>query len=530
MGARNKGVLGLIILNFCFAGTESKAFDFTETFASSSRWDTSNSTLVLNKSLERVHSSARVVGWTDPNIGAGNTSFSFGDGRDGDFIVSRYSEFGTVSGSTITINTDVKSELQVTNFILAAGYTLRGVGSQPLIIRSQKDVQISGIIDCAGEAGVDATTTAAGRGGVGRCGGGSGGDGSNTLNVQASNGTSGGTGVSGGTGANTNAGVSGYIGGGGGGYSLAAAPYISVDGTGGATRGTHIPDDSFQTIGGGSGGGGGGAGTTSKGAGGGAGGGVVLIYAVRDVLVDATGEIRADGGNGGSALAGNGGGGGGGAGGSILAFAGHIMDFYGAGAPYRITAQKGATPSYATTAGDGGIGRTWLVDADDAGAEGFPNGGIDDPQSLQTAIGKVQFVTTPQTLTSVVIDLGNTKPTPLTLSLDSSLPSSSTAVVEARGSDDSSTFTSWIPSTSIASLDGYRYLQFKITLTNNSTYNYSYVDTLNMSYNGMQQNQFDMVGACGRIGNTPAHLGLFIFLILFVYFRLRFYHSKPNTN
>ncbi len=522
---RRRSLSAALILSLFSINTY--GFEWSETFSSSTRWDLSNSTLVLNKSLERVHSSLQVDGWNNGS-GSSSTAFSVGDGRDGEFKLERYSEFGTVSGTTITINTDIKTELRVTNFILNSGYTLRPIGSQPLIIRSLKDVQISGIIDCNGGEGGVATVTEAGSGGTGRCGGGAGGAGSATVNIQAGTGVSGGTGISGGVGANTSAGA-GDSGGGGGGYSLAVAPSIAEDGAGGTPHGTHAPNDTFSNVGGGSGGGGGGAGTTSKGGGGGGGGGAIYIYAVRSILVDATGEIRADGGNGRGPSSGNGGSGGGGAGGSILMFAGNIIDFYGAGAPYRITAHKGVTPDVGGTTGDGGTGRSWSVDANDAGTDGFPNGGIDDPQSNLFPIGKVKFLTTPQTLTSYIIDLGNTKPTPLTLNLESSLPSSSTATVEVRGSHDAATFTSWLSSSQITSLDGYRYLQFRINLTNNSTYNYSYVDSLTMTYTGFQQNQFDMVGACGRIGNSPTHFLTFSILIISFYIFMRLYHSKPMS-
>lgn len=512
MGIRAKGLLSWAFFYFLLS-TNSLAAELSDTFESPQLWDLDQSTLIINKTLGRVHPSLSVVGW-EHNAVNDNTSFNVGDGRHGAFVSSRYSEFGTLSGGVLTINTDERQELAVTVFILESGVTLRPEGSKPLIIRSQTSVDISGVIDCSGSNGSDS-----GSGGLGRCGGANGGAGSTQPGDRGATGSSAGAGSTGGQG-----GLDGDGGGGGGAYSRTTAPDSAEDGVGatGGTKGSSTEQPQFTNLLGGSGGGGGGVGATSSGGGGGAGGGVVAIYAAGNIRVPASGEIRANGGNGGNSS--DGGDGGGGAGGSILIFSGGVIDFLGLGAPYRITALAGDEPGGVANRGKGAAGRTWIVDADDAGSEGFPNGGIDDPQAgFDTAIGKVAFATSEEILLSKVIDLKSTAPTLNTLSMTTQLNGASTASLEVRASHDGFTnhATSWVTNTQLDQVSGYRYLQLRIKLTNAESYNYSYIDELVLDFDYFRQDNFEMTSACGRLGETPwaSLVGILLLSALYIFLR-----------
>jgi hypothetical protein len=311
--------------------------------------------------------------------------------------------------------------------------------------------------------------------------------------------------------------------------------------TQGQNNGTAVPtnndDGGFTIIGGGSGGGGGGRGTTSNGAGGGAGGGTVLMYAVRDINLvpspSTTGTVTANGGRGGiitSGVAGTvGGGGGSGGGGSILMLAGRTVQFGGAsGPPYYVTATKGTSvASQGFDGGNGSQGRTWLVDGDDAAAPGYPNGSLDDPISnLGANIGRVEFNTDEQVLVSKAIDLRTSKPKFNSASLTSSLTAGATAVLEARGSNDSfqQDSTAWVNSSLISQLNGYRYIQFRIRLDNNDPSNYSYVSGITVDYDLYDQKNFEMIAGCGRVGSDMKPL----FLLAAVLIMLGLYLKSSN--
>ena len=181
-----------------------------------------------------------------------------------------------------------------TSVLVATGGTIRGEGSEPLVIVSAGDFIVNGAIDVSGGDGVDADGTAGGAGGLGVASGADGGGGSavNSQPGAAGEGPGGGGGGNGTTGTNSTAGT------GGGGR------YAGVYGTA-----------ELEPYEGGSGGGGGGAGVadTSNGGGGGAGGGAVRVSAVGTLTI--VGEVLARGGAGGNPawLGGQGGGGSGGA-------------------------------------------------------------------------------------------------------------------------------------------------------------------------------------------------------------------------
>lgn len=534
---------GLVILLLLF---ESAAYGatLTENFSSADRWDRSQSTLVLNTALQRVHPSLRNKDWSSTNQ---TTNISVGDGRHGSFSPSRYTSFGTLSNNVLTIDTTQYSELQVTEFILSAGTTLRPTGSNPLIIKSLTSISISGVIDCAGDdgGGVVVGTTTLASGGTARCGGGAGANGGTIAVPAAATGTAGGSFVTGGPGG-TVAGVRGQGGSGGGGYSSnVLAGYQATggqDGSGGFLAiGSNYPDEEFTVVGGGSGGGGGGGGTGSVGAGGGAGGGAIYMYAVQDITLvstpSSTGEVRADGGDGGAvsggAAATNGGGGGAGAGGSILMWSGNIVDFGGiSGPPYLVTALEGsAAATNGLSGGKGGRGRTWIVDNDDAAPPGYPNGSLDDPISeLGADVGRIEFSTDSQILVSQFIDLGTTKPTFNSATLFSTLAGGATATLEVRGSDDGSAgdATAWYSSAQIAQLNGKRFIQMRVTLDNNDPQSYSYVTGITIDYELFEQKNFEMIGACGRVsgvGLLSVLPLLALFFSVFFALRIRFHHS-----
>ena len=134
-----------------------QALSFSEAFTTSSRIDSTGGA-VWNTARGELHPPLLVQGWDDGG-GAQDTAFSVGNGQHGGFIESRYATFdsdGVVSGGVIEINTDSWPDLQFTSFHLAAGYTIRPVGSQPLVIRSLSSVLIDGVIDCSGDDGLSA--------------------------------------------------------------------------------------------------------------------------------------------------------------------------------------------------------------------------------------------------------------------------------------------------------------------------------------------------------------------------------------
>src|SRR5690606_27201471 len=85
--------------------------------------------------------------------GIDNREMPVGDGRHGAFIPANYrlfSQGGDLSGQIIRLPLDDFYPLQVTEFHLAAGWTLEPVGDAPLEIYSQGHVLIEGTINCSG--------------------------------------------------------------------------------------------------------------------------------------------------------------------------------------------------------------------------------------------------------------------------------------------------------------------------------------------------------------------------------------------
>ena len=212
-------------------------------------------------------------------------------------------------------------EYDYVSFEIPSGVTVTVTGTAPLVIRSQKDVVISGTLLLSGKDGMSTPcyTNQTFPGGAGGAGGGKGGDSNYVTGVPggSGSGTGGGKGGAGGSGA----------GGGGGGGGFGSVGQAGTNSTyqtplsGGAGGGTYATPQ-LSPIQGGSGGGAGGYGSghnCAGGTGGGAGGAVQITAA----SITVTGQIRADGGKGGTANnAGqnwedDGGAGGGGSGGGI---------------------------------------------------------------------------------------------------------------------------------------------------------------------------------------------------------------------
>lgn len=533
-----RNLLAFVIFFVCI---NAQALTQTEEFTTSRHLDSSGGA-VWNIALGEIHPPLLVIGW-DSGSGLTNTSFDVGDGQHGAFNTSTYSSFdtdGAISGGIIEINTNSFSNLEFTTFHLAAGYTLRPTGSQPLVIRSQSDVVIDGQLDCSGSSGENAVVAVSTSvsGGAGRCGGGDGGA-SAPAGVApgvAHQGEAGGASVSGGFGGPICLATGGQGGGGGGSYIKAysvigdkpdpTAGDNSSGGPGGAA-GSIFQNDEFSILAGaGSGGGGGSAydngadpAAHSSGAGGGAGGGNIQIYVARDLTVAATGSITVDGGAGGSVLGGDkGGAGGGGAGGSILIFAGRDIVNDGA-----ITAAAGVGGTTAGgVGGDGSWGRTWLVEKD-----GFAGGtNIEDPDTELLLPGDVRYETgVTYTVTSTAIDMLNSHPTftQLPISLTNVGASVLSYDLATSAQSDLAGLSIFLPSTSFLNLESERYMRFQIQFDNTNALTPIRIQSVGFTYTGFEQTEFDFVTGCGRVGPaSPPSGGLVLLLLpLVLFFLLR---------
>ena len=177
-----KKLLVLGLLGFSYAA---HAGSHVEEFITTQYRNTSSTTLIWNMGLGQLHPIMSILNWKPPATAQRTTTFDFGDGRHGAFNQNTMRTFdsdGNHSDTVITLDTSIYNPLQVTDFILPSGYTLSPSGGNPLIIRSQRDVQILGagsVIECSGAIG-EATKNPenlTSLGGQGRCGGSSGGDG-----------------------------------------------------------------------------------------------------------------------------------------------------------------------------------------------------------------------------------------------------------------------------------------------------------------------------------------------------------------
>lgn len=447
-----------------------------------------NSTAVWNIALRKLHPTLQVTGLKVLNGDTPRTEdFTVGDGSDGPFNSTTYSRFGTIVGDTIYVNS---REYHFTSFELEDPYKLVAVGG-PLIIYSQSTVEIGGTLLCSGENAIGSSP------GNGRCGGGNGGTGGTTGSSGVRGYPQSGS-VNGGHPGTYVGPASGAGGGGGGSYSASNgtdgtdsnSPPTNTHGSGGNSS----PNHDFATLGGGAGGGGGSGSDQVNGAGGGGGGGggTVVIHAVGDITITATGSILARGGSGGSATTGGGGGGGGG--GSIKLMTAGRITLTPAGTPVNATGGAGGSPS-AGTAGAGGTGsagRTWLVYSTFSGAGSEnPTTNLDDPGTFQYANGVAQ------TAISKSID---TRSTLATFESAATAPTLLNIVLSGSNDNFVADDSGWLPLAQISELNQKRFIRFKLTLTNTNPSTPLEITEATITFTPGQKNDFNFKsGGCGSV-------------------------------
>lgn len=536
----------IILLMFLFYNlSASAALVTTESFVSNTNKATSD--MVWNIARGELHPPLIVIGYDDGS-GAANYNFLVGDGSDGAFTSSaNYASLScsSISGTTITINTDSCQSLNFTEFHLQSGWVLQGVGAKPLVIRSLSTVLVDGTITCSGNNGSSGSSSynSVNAGASSRCGGGSGGQSVMPAMAPSSvnTGSSGGGFVSGGFGGNSQDANGGRGGGGGGAYvKTFSGGADSADGTQGkdstganATAvGTNYRDDAFidDLSGAGSGGGGGSAfqsgvdAGNSSGGSGGAGGGNLRIYAVGDVTIN--GSVLANGGDGGSVAnpfkAGAGGGGGGG---SILIMT--VGDITNDGSVQAIAGSGGTAFSNAA-GGNGYWGRTWLVEKD-----GYAGGGnLESPETKLNIPGDVRYETgITYTIESAAIDLGNSKPNFISGVANLVNQGGATLTFELAFGDSvsASSLSSYALPATYVGQDLGRFAKFRIQLDNLGATVPVTVSDIVLTYDGNTQQEFEFEGACGQVhlppnsheGPSPLTLMLFYLLplILLAYLR-----------
>lgn len=475
-----------------------------------------SSTLVWNSELGELHPPLFVKGYFDTALA--NRNFDIGDGSHGPFELNTYSNFSSNIDSVnkiIYLDTEQFTELRVTRFELAAGWTLRPVGENPLIIRSLTNIVVYGSVNCSGENGasIASPNSVVRRGGLAHCGSGAGGNGG-TVSSTAQAGSNGGDiitdGVAPGTDGPTAGGAGAHagngVGGGGGGayqeFGIGFTDPSAGAGVGGGSVGEMAPDHSFTYEGGGFGGGGGDYSADSAGGGGGAGGGMIFMFAQGYIDVHLGGQVLADGGNGGGGD-GNGGtslltagGGGGGGGGSILMFAGKDVRLAGT---VRAEAGLGGDDD-GEAGGRGADGRTWLV-----GSSGFSQSLGADPFILEHpdyqlgAVGAVRYRTdTEFEAISKSFDLLNTKPDVTALHKDSDQPGASQVIVEwSSGNYASFTPVQW--NSASTPLTGERYLRYRVRIDNQDEVTPAKIRSMSLFYTPYSQEEFEFAGGCGLV-------------------------------
>ncbi len=509
-------VLSLSLFLYHSAGANS----VVENFSTTTYLD--SGTAVWNSVQRAIHPTLQVTGWRVNGGDALSTDdFPVGDGRHGAFNASTYASFGSVVGSTIYIDAATYPILQVTSFQLDAGYTLTAVGGG-LKIYSLSTVEINGAILCSGSNASGSTA------GTGRCGGGNGGSGG-ASGASGERGYPRTTTITGGFGGVYNMNAPGSGGGGGGSGSAngnAGSDNQTTSNTGGPA-GAGIADPGFANLSGAAGGGGGSGSGTEVGGGGGGGGGTVIIHAVGDITVSASGTIKARGGDGGSPVSGGGGGGGGG--GAIQLFTAGTITLT-AGTPVDATEGAKGIPTVGITAGSGGngaSGRTWLVYGTFSGA------GAETPATVLNSVGTFQYANA--VARTIITKAYDTRSTLGNFQSASATPVSGDIVTEIAGSNDgfAADDSGWLPLAQVATLGQKRFVRFRITLTNSNGANPTKVTGLSVTYTAGQKENFDFKSSCASVhGRTPPSSSslLFLFALLLIPFGLGFSlkrFSKP---
>src|SRR5690606_16168435 len=137
------GLVGAAV--FTFSGSVF-ASTLSLNLSSSSTYDLGSSTGLIDLQNGKFRSAVA------KNGGAGQ-EISFGNGSDGAFTNGPTQSGISVSGTTITIDTDVKATFQFTRFQLDSGYTIQVNGSQPLVIRVLGAVTVAGTFSLNGNSG-----------------------------------------------------------------------------------------------------------------------------------------------------------------------------------------------------------------------------------------------------------------------------------------------------------------------------------------------------------------------------------------
>ncbi|MCB0377914.1 MAG: hypothetical protein KDD33_05420 [Bdellovibrionales bacterium] len=500
------------------------AAQVSEDFSTRSRY--ASGTAVWNQALGVVHPTLHTInykgGFTPIPVDVGN-------GQHGSFELATYLSFdhdADTTGNIISLDTSTFPILQVTSFKLDAGWTLRPIGNNPLIIYSLSDVVIEGTIDCSGGNGGNAIGAAPGSGGVALCGGGHGGSGG-VVNGAGTNGANVHATVTGGIAGNAATPAMG--GGGGGSWNTTSAAGNGPNAAGGfGLAGNSATDPEFTIIAGGAGGGGGGGNATDAGGGGGAGGGVVVIHAVRDFILgqapaSAFGSIDVSGGNGGSSNV-NGGPGGGGGGGSVLVFVGNDIEIYNTdgGGASRANIGTGGTNTVPATGASGGVGRSWFSSEQ----YNLSGTGFYTPAEQTISPGKVEFVATTQDVVSQPFDLSTNQ---VTLNSFILSPTSTDFTLEFAGSDDDFTGDDTGYTTDPSLIVDKRFVRFKVTVTASNLNDPDMITQVVLNYTdnsgggnaNLNVDQFDFQSAgCARVdsrGASPPRGGIvFLLLPLFV--------------
>ena len=479
----------------------------------------SSGTALWNQAAQIVQPTVAVVNW---NSGGGNqtTVIDVGDGSDGAFNSSTWSQFGSVDSTNKIIYFDNATHpvLKATTFTLDLGWTLIPTAAQPLKIEVLGDATVNGVIECSGGNG--GSTGAAG---VGRCGGGNGGLGGavrSGTGVGAWNGSPGVTpsvSISAGTGGAITNGVAGAGGGGGGAFgSNIPAPTLTAANGGNATAtagttGTRHLDAAFTELAGAAGGGGGSGSSTQVGAGGGGGGGVILLHVAGNLTIGVSGGINARGGNGGLA-SGNGGEGGSGGGGSIQTWVGKSISILSSNVSANaIDASGGAnTSGSGSHGGDGWNGRTWT--SNDSTGSGFTTAGagITPAADVTMTEGNSYYTSgTSQNVISTAIDTQSTLATFNSATFTSNR--SADVTLEVAGSNDAfvADDTGWLANTSVASLNNKRYVRFRLSINNSNNVTPTTVSQIDVNYTPGLRTDFNFNSAgCGRISSGNSGSGM----------------------
>lgn len=469
------------------ATSSSSPTTFVADFSSFSQWDTTAGDTGLWDTVDqRIQAAVSANSVVDIN---------FGDGSDGAFNNGPTQTGITVSGNSITLDTDTKATFNFSSFNLSNGFTLKATGSQPLTIRVLGTGTIAGTIDVSGGSSAVGTsnnsTDVAALGGTGVASGGAGGAagfGGSPGTSSTSGSPSTGSNVLGGAfGGNTSVSASDAGGGGGCNGVHGAAPdavgndaqAASAGGAAGACTTTRSSvaaafESSFT---GGAGGGGGGnyapGASDVSGAGGGAGGGAVHLTSLGSISFGTspnTGNILANGGAGGDGVnvsggSDCGGAGGGGSGGSIwLQTKGTIANSSNQGS-VNVSGGSGGSVDAVSCAPFGAAGNGSLgivrVDATSASTTGtsvvFTN--------VPTVRSGQSFVVTSKAIDTGLSNPSFNTPTETQDTTSSGCGTAGTLKVTYQGSSNGTSFGTGVSGAQISSLNGKRYVRFQVTIT-----------------------------------------------------------------